>query len=505
LWFDESDTAVDIISRPFSALIEPSPEWSSKYPYGYLLLIKSAVHIFGNSEYALRLVPLLFGIASVLLFYKVAKKHINPMAVLIALGLFAIIDPLIFQSSNLKPYSGDLICALTVFLWMGHIKSKKITIADIIFAGIMGASIIWFSHPSLFVLTGVGICLFVFSLRGKDWSKIRRLMIIYSMWAFSFIACYFLYIRNILSSLGRSMDDLLVMERAFVSIPPKSLNDIKWIMDSFFEMFNNPAGIIFTGIAAFAFLVGCFSLFRENREKFYLFTSPIVITFLASILHQYPFKNRLILFLVPFILIFIAGGIEYVREKISVKSAIPGALLIGVLFVYPLSWATYHVKSPTNHEEIRSTLSYITNNWQNGDIIYVHYYAQYAFEYYTKHHPDKYLFDDGDYIVSIAPRGWYRTWRKQHVDKYYLPDTPIRQTNTEIFKTYIKDMDKIKGRNRVWVLFTSKIVKGGIQEEKFITFHLDTTGRRLDSFGNPGVGAVYLYDLSRHEPGAEER
>jgi hypothetical protein len=118
---------------------------------------------------------------------------------------------------------------------------------------------------------------------------------------------------------------------------------------------------------------------------------------------------------------------------------------------------------------------------------------------YTKHHPDKYLFDENDYIVSIAPRGWYRTWRKQHVDEYYPPETPIYQTNTEIFETYIKDINKIKRRKRVWVLFSSKIVKGGMQEEHFITFHLDTIGMRLDFFGSPGIGSVYLYDLSEEE------
>jgi hypothetical protein len=499
LWFDESGTAVDIIGRSFAELIEPSPDWSSKYPYGYLLLVKSAIHIFGTSEYALRLVPLVCGVSSVFLFYVVAKRTIEPVAALITLGLFAIIDPLIFQSSNLKPYSGDLALTLIVFIWVDHVRSKEINTRDIIFGGMMGAVMVWFSYPVLFVLAGMGVSLAVSGLRGRNRSKIGKLAVIYSAWTLSFVGSYFIYIRNLISNFGRSVDDLLVMEKAFVPFPPTSLQDIKWIMDNFFEMFNNPTGLTFRGIAAFAFLVGCISVFRYNKAKFYLLVSPIFVTLLASILHQYPFKNRLIVFLVPFVLLFIGEGIEYVRKRISVGSTMAGAVLIGVLFVYPLSWAAYHAKSPTNHEEIRSVISYVKNNWQNGDIIYVHYYAQYAFEYYTKHHPDKYLFDENDYIVSIAPRGWYRTWRKQHVDEYYPPETPIYQTNTEIFETYIKDINKIKRRKRVWVLFSSKIVKGGMQEEHFITFHLDTIGMRLDFFGSPGVGSVYLYDLSEEE------
>jgi hypothetical protein len=496
LWFDEADTAVDIISRPFLNLIEPSPDWSSKYPYGFLLLVKSATQIFDNSEYSLRLVSILFGILSVFLFYRVAKNYVKPPAIIVALGLFAILDPLIFQSSNLKPYTADLFFALLIFIWLDYIKSKKINITDIAFAGLVGAIMIWFSYAALFVLAGVGSCLAVFSLSKKDWSRAWHLAIIYFMWASSFIAFYFIYIRNLQSNFDMSVEDLLMWERAFVPFPPKSLNDIRWIIDTFFEIFRDPVGLTFTGIAAFLFLVGCISIFQSNKEKFYLLISPVFFTLLASILHQYPFKNRLIIFLVPFILLFIAEGVEFVREKTSVKSTMLGMVLVGLLFIYPVSWTVYHAKSPTNHEEIRPAINYIKNNWQDGDIIYVHYYAQYAFEYYTKYHPDRHVFNQDDFIISIAPRGWYRTWRKQHVYRYYKPDAPIRQTSTDIFKAYINDLNKLKGHKRAWILFTATIVKDGIQEEKFIVFNLDTIGKRLGFFGHSGVGAVYLYDLS---------
>ena len=496
LWFDESDTAIDIIIRPFSDLINPSPDWSSKYPYGFVLLVKFATQVFGNSEYALRLVPILFGILSVFLFYRVAKNYINRPATIVALGLFTILDRLVFESANLKPYTSDLAFALLIFIWVDYIKSKKINMADIALAGLAGAIMVWFSYPALFVLSGVGSCLAVFSLSKKDWARTWNLAIINIMWASSFIAFYFIYIRNLQSNFDMSVEDLLMWERGFVPFPPKSLNDIRWIMDNFFEMFNNPAGLTFTGLAAFAFLLGCISLFQRNKEKFFLLISPVLFTLLASILHQYPFKNRLIIFLVPFILLFIAEGVEFIREKITVKSAMPGIVLVGVLFIYPVSWAVYHAKSPTNHEEIRPEINYIKNNWQDGDIIYVHYYAQYAFEYYTKYHPDRHVFDEDDFIVSIAPRGWYRTWRKQHVYRYYEPDAPIRQTSTDIFKAYIKDLKKLNGHKRAWILFSATIVKDGIQEEKFIAFHLDTIGKRLDSFGRAGISTVYLYDLS---------
>jgi 4-amino-4-deoxy-L-arabinose transferase-like glycosyltransferase len=496
LWFDESDTAIDIINRPFSDLINPSPDWSVKYPYGFLIIEKLATQLFGNSEYALRLFPLVSGIVSLFLFYKVARYYLKHNDVLIALGLFAILDPLIYYSSELKPYSSDLALALLIFIVSTYIDSKKLNLPLIIFYGIFGAIIVWVSHPSIFVLAGVGVILATYSWNMKEWSKLWGLLTVYLMWVLSFISCYFIYIQKLQLNFDMSVEELLMIERSFVPFPPKSLNDIRWIIDSFFEMFNTPTGLSLTGIAAFVFLVGCISLFQSNKKKFFLLISPILFTIFASIIHQYPFKNRLIIFLVPFILLFIAEGIEFIREKISVKSAIPGMVLVGVLFIYPVSWAIYHAKSPTNNEEIRLEINYIKNNWQDGDIIYVYYYAQYAFEYYTKFHPNSYAFDENDFIVGIAPRGWYRTWRKQHVSKYYGPDAPLKQSSTEIFMTYIKDINKLKGRKRAWILFTGNIIKDGMQEEKFITFYLDTIGNKLDYIGHPGVAAVYLYDLS---------
>lgn len=496
-WFDESVVAEDIISRSFSDLINPSPDWSSKYPYGFLIITKFATQVFGNSEYALRLFPLIFGIVSLFLFYNIAKYYLSPNAVLIALGLFAIVDPLIYYSSELKPYSSDLTFALLIFILSIYIQSKKLNVPRIVLFVISGAIVIWFSHPSVFVLAGAGLSLAVYSFNRKEWSRLWGLSTVYAIWALSFIANYLIYIRRLFTNLDMSVEEnLKFMEKAFMPIPPKSLADFKWYIDLFFGIFNDPVGLTLAGLGAVTFLIGCILIFSENKEKFLFLISPVIFTLLASALHKYAFVNRLIAFLVPFILFFIAEGAEYIREKISVKSIVSGVIFVGLLFSHPMLWAVYHAKAPSSAEEIRPVMSYIKNHWQNGDVLYVHYYAQYAFEYYSKYHPRPYNFNEKDYVVGIAPRGWYRTWRKQQVSKYYNPDQAIKQSSTDILNEYIKDVDKLRGRKRVWILFTSIIVKDGMQEENFFLFHLETIGKRLDSFGRTGIAAVYLYDLS---------
>ncbi len=80
--------------------------------------------------------------------------------------------------------------------------------------------------------------------------------------------------------------------------------------------------------------------------------------------------------------------------------------------------------------------------------------------------------------------------------RYYNADTPIYQSSSDIFKIYLYDLNKPKGHKRVWILFSAAIIKDRVDEEKYIVFHLDTIGKRLEFFGHSGVAAVYLYDLS---------
>lgn len=496
LWFDESDIAIDFISRPFSEIINPSPDYTQAYPYAFLILMKSIAYVLGNSEYVLRLFPLLSGIFSLFLFYKVAERHIEHNAVLIALALFAVSDPLIFESTNLKPYSSDVFFALFMYVLAIYIQSKELNMLRIILFGISGAVIVWLSTPSVLVLAGVGSCMIIFSINKKEWLRMWKLLLVVSTWSLSFIVNYFYYLQNLKKSFGMNMEMMLRRENAYMQIPPKSVSDIKWLIELFFDIFNYPVEITFTGIASLAFIIGCVSMCSHKRKSFFILISPLMLALLAGALHEYPFRGRFVFFLVPSILLIIAEGAEYIRYRTMQGSRIIGVLFILFLLFQPLTRSTYRAIRPFYQEDIRSVLKYVRDNWQRGDILYVHYYAQYPFIYYSEYHPEPYSFNKDEYITGIAPRGWYRHWRKQEVSKYYAPETSIEQAPLDIFKIYANDLNQLKGRERVWVLFTAAIPKDGIVEEKFFVYHLESMGKKMDFFGSPGKGTVYLYDLS---------
>ncbi|NJN16607.1 MAG: hypothetical protein HC822_10195 [Oscillochloris sp.] len=62
LWFDEAALALNIIQRDYARLLEPL-DLRQTGPIGFLFAERFAFELFGSSEYALRLVPLLASLA----------------------------------------------------------------------------------------------------------------------------------------------------------------------------------------------------------------------------------------------------------------------------------------------------------------------------------------------------------------------------------------------------------------------------------------------------------
>lgn len=461
LWYDESRLALNIIYRSFPELLQPL-DYNQGAPPGFLFVEKAAVELFGNSEYALRLFPFLSGIVSLLLFHRVAKRYLKPEAIPAALGLFAISGPLIYYSSEVKQYSSDVAVALLLY-WLAHrIQAKRLTFPRLaLFAGV-GAAAIWFSHPSVFILAGVGASLTLFSLIRQKWGHIGRLSAAYSLWVLSFLACYLVSLRSI------SSNEVLLgyWSGSYMPFPPSSLSDYEWFMTAFFGVFENPGGLSLSGVAALAFIVGCISMHLNKRWRFFALASPVLFALLASGVDWYPFSGRLLLFIVPSLLLLIAEGVGQVKEMTEPNWGKITIALVVLLFFHPVFYASYHLLKPRTHEEIRPVIAYLKAHHQHGDLVYLYYASEGAFRYYS----ERYGFEDDDYIVGIESRD---DWRN-----------------------YMKELDRLRGHNRVWILF-SHVYKGeGASEEKLFLYYLDSLGERLDYFRATGA-AVYLYDLAQ--------
>jgi hypothetical protein len=483
LFLDEArDTVVGILGRSFADLLAPPPAiFTPTPPLGFFVIEKLAVQFLGDSEYALRLYPLMAGVISLFLFYYVAKQYIKPGALLVALILFATLEPLIYYSSSIRPYSSDIASALLIYTAAIYINSKRLNMLRIAFFGILGAIVIWFSSPSVFILAGVGTVFALFSLIKREWERLGSLLIIYLCWVLSFAACYFIYLDNFTNT--EWFVNALKGEDAFMPFPPLSFSAFKWFITRFFGTFEETVGFSLPSIAALAFIIGCISIYSEKKERFFILISPILFTLLASSLSLYPFRHRMILFLVPLLILFIAEGAETIRDKNAHHAPLIGVVFMALLLFHPLLSANYHLIKPIEREEIKPVLQYVKEHWQDGDTLYIHYRAHPVFVYYSK----KYGFDENDYIVGI----------------YAGDKNDLWAFSVDYLRVYTADLDKLRGNKRVWILFTdTPLLRKGIDEEVFFLYYLNTIGKQLDSFKSVGA-AVYLYDLSKEVSSSE--
>ena len=472
LWADEADLALNILHRSWAGLLQPLDNHQGA-PLAFLAVEKCAVRFMGTSEYALRLVPLLAGIASVFLFYRLASTAISTAAVPIAVGLFAISPPLIYYSSEVKQYSCDVAVTLLLYClaFEGSASEWKPLRAALL--GVGGSVAIWMSHPSAFVLGGIGLTIAAVLVAQRNWTRLARISVPFLMWAASLAVCYSITLRR----LGQDRYLLDYWKQNFMPFPPRSVTDAKWFVDSFFGFFSGTAGLEFTGLAAFAFIVGSVSMFRRNREGLFLLLSPAILTLVVSGVHKYPFGGRLALFLVPATLLLMAEGAEEIRSAAHAQLPVIGLVLVGLLFLDPGIYDLHHFAKPHVEivrsgvmlpEEIKSVMAYLRTHKQPGDLTYLFYGAQSAWQYYAER--------------NAAPRG----------------EIVMGTASGEDAHDYQSDLDRLRGR-RVWIVF-SHIHGVGAGESKKIEVCLEIMGgKRLASSVSAGA-ATYLYDLSGAKP-----
>jgi hypothetical protein len=464
LWLDEALLALNILEKPFSQLLGPL-DYQQMAPVGFLFIEKFLVLTFGDSEYVLRLFPLLAGILSLLIFYGVARHILTLRGLTIALGLFAVSEPLLRYSTELKQYSSDVAMALGIY-WLGLrcLENESRFILSIFLFSIVGAILIWFSHPAIFSLAGAGITLTLYCLKDRKGQHFAWLVLPAVFWFGSFAVNYF-FIINLDSPQNANMVKAWSGSDAFMPMSQFSVEGLMWYPMKFFAMFRNPGGLSFYGLAAFCFLVGWTSIFSEKRYAWYMLTFSFLFTILASGVHKYPFQGRLILFLVPAMFIFIGHGVDRVIAMTQFSHRIVGVSLCALLVLLPAQKALFTLLFPErlDIEEVRPVMTYLRQNKQKDDRLYLYHSSEAAFQYYAKR-----IGLDAEYKRGVSSK---LNW-----------------------DNYVKDLRDLQGKGRVWILFSHVHKTYGVDEEKFFVHILNGMGKQLESFMRTGA-SVYLYDL----------
>jgi hypothetical protein len=458
LWYDEALLALNILQRPFSRLLDPL-DYHQGAPLGFLLIEKLATKLIGRSEYALRFLPLLFGIGALFLFWQVALACLSRRAVPLALLLFAINEPLIYYSSEVKQYSCDVAVTLFLLWAVLRLMHSKLPARSVFGFGLMGAVAIWFSHPASFLLAGSGVALIALSCWRKHWASLFRIACVLAMWSASFALCYVWSLRK----LGE--DQVLVdfWRNYFPPQPLLSAQAVLWFVGRGLAVLGDPRNLA-TVFAAGLFVAGCGAFILKQSDVVWLIASACIMTLLASLVHRYPLAERLLLFAVPMSLLGVAEGAIWIADRF-LRSATARVGLIALLLAHPVWIAARSQIVPRRPDHIRPAIRYIQTHQRPGDSWYVYSLAQYQFRYYA--------------------------------DLYNLraENVHVGTNCAEDLACYQSDLENLQKPSRVWVLFSHIVVRDRTDEEQILLSQLDKIGVRLDENKSPGARA-YLYDLS---------
>ena len=153
-WLDESMLGLNLIDRS-AAELRSTLDYVQSAPYGFLLAQKGAIAVLGDSELALRVLPLVASLASLVVFALIARRLLAPAAAVLAVSLMVFGEPFLYQSSEAKPYSTDILVSLVV-VWLAlrvdTTAARRSYATSVVLLAGAGALGVWVSYPSVFVL-----------------------------------------------------------------------------------------------------------------------------------------------------------------------------------------------------------------------------------------------------------------------------------------------------------------------------------------------------------------
>jgi len=463
LWHDESSLALNVVERGFAGLLEPL-DYGQAAPPGFLWLVEGATRLLGTGEPVLRLVPLLFGLASLPLFAALSRRCLRPPGHVLALALFSVAGPLVYHASEAKQYAGDLALGLGLLVLALRVESEGVGGRRLLALGVLGTVAPWFSHAAVFVLAGIGLALGVPALRSRDGAAVVRLGALGAVWVASFAAAWGLFFGESAASEGL----LRFWAFAFLPLPPASTADLLWLPQRLLDAFEQSAGLRPAPLALGLAAVGAVALARRRPRVAALLGLPVLAVLAASALELYPFFQRFLLFLAPAAILFAAEGTERLAALAGPRSRVLAAACVAAVLAWPVVEAAKRVVVPVRRDEIRPVLAYVAEHARPGDRLWVYYGAKRQFRYYAP----RLGLADREVVASLEP---------------FAKSSGVRWAEWPR-----REAERLRGRGRVWLVFSFVRTFGSRSDEERVVRRADLRARRLDAVQHPGA-AAYLY------------
>lgn len=326
IWGDEAFVAVDLVGRDFADMIRPLT-YGQIVPLVFMWAELAVARLLGYSEWALRLVPFLAGVASVLLFWRLATQVSARRPAMIAVAIFAVSYYCVRHAAELKPYSTDLLVSLILLMLGWQVHTNADAGRRWLLLTLAAAAAPWCSYPSIFVAGAIAITLGwtlhpgarIVTAKRTVWWTLFCLVL-----CGSFLSMYALYGKPHADFASR-LKEIEMWTRTFPPVREPWKLPVWFALIHTGNMFAYPAGGPNGGSTAtfLLFVVGLLATARRNPALTAMLIGPIALTFAAAALQLYPYGGsaRTSLYMAPAICLLAGAGAWQTLRRIVRRSA----------------------------------------------------------------------------------------------------------------------------------------------------------------------------------------
>jgi len=364
LWHDEALVALNVMDKSAAQLFGPL-DYAQAAPPLFLLAERGLWLATHNPEYALRLVSLLCGIASLPIFavlcWRLLPGAVTPWTV----GFFAFSDKLIWHSAEVKPYSGDVFVAVLLLFIALAVKHGTVA-ARFTWLSIVAAIALWFSFPAAIIFGGLSLTTLPQLWRRKGlvvWILCNALVVA------SFLLLYLLTVRHQHDEYGS------YLLRYWADDFPDYAHPLKipwWLANELYSLSDHP----YRSFGAIVALLGICGIVNLSLRKEYRILGacvwPILLAIAAAFAHQYPFNgDRLTVYLLPGIFLLCGEGTALLRERLPMPWQKLWFVLALVVVGRGVVEASYRLIVPRSRSNVRPIVKYIRIHRQPGEGLYL--------------------------------------------------------------------------------------------------------------------------------------
>ena len=398
---------------------------------------------------------------------------LQPVGFLVALLLFATMEPFVRYSAEVKQYGLDVAVTLAlVYLYVRLAENGQPSVRRTIVITLAGPLAVWLSHPSIFVLAGFATASLAVSLRRRDSKALVHQAIAFGVWLLSFLVVYLVAVRD--------LHDLQATVRGVGAGSGERVKNL-------YTIFNDPGALPRTavGLAAMVTLVGVIYLWRRRPGIVVLFAVTTSALLLGGYLGAYPVGQRFLIFLLPFVVLCLGEGVAGIARH--APRLLAAGLLIAVTALIlgsVVATAAKRLVIPPALEETEPLLDEVAAEWRRGDVLYLDPQSQYAFRYYVE-------CADCSSVTSAARKLWPSN---PTVGGHAQSSPAIVSTSSALVVGASAELDdeRLVGHRRVWLLYTHVFPRTDAE----LLEEADRIGTRLRC-RHGGASLLCLYDFSR--------